>query len=291
MLKETEKLVNSKLSSADEIISKMEEKLSQFYLTSPVIATQNVEFEDKVLRRLEDLSNSMASDGSSSNSLSKDASSLPDKQFIQGLVNETLEAINDMRLEVLTASDKSFTKTATRIKENNEVLQSSVDDILKTLTEELTTAEAFHNTAKDQFNSMNETMSHLSVFLLKAGEDILDAKRGMDFGIMQIMREVGDVVKANSGSLNTTISKRFDAIDATILDNHNGALTNLSSKIETEISQVWRQIGIMYQEISSSKQALDRLQEQTETYVNGTLNTMDSMEGKVSVRSSFARAI
>lgn len=262
----------------------MEEKLSQFYLTSPVIATQNVEFEDKVLRRLEDLSNSMASDGSSSNSLSKDASSLPDKQFIQGLVNETLEAINDMRLEVLTASDKSFTKTATRIKENNEVLQSSVDDILKTLTEELTTAEAFHNTAKDQFNSMNETMSHLSVFLLKAGEDILDAKRGMDFGIMQIMREVGDVVKANSGSLNTTISKRFDAIDATILDNHNGALTNLSSKIETEISQVWRQIGIMYQEISSSKQALDRLQEQTETYVNGTLNTMDSMEGKVSER-------
>ncbi|XP_041777906.1 uncharacterized protein LOC121596762 [Anopheles merus] len=283
LLKETEKLVNSKLSSADEIISKMEEKLSQFYLTSPVIATQNVEFEDKVLRRLEDLSNSMASDGSSSNSLSKDASSLPDKQFIQGLVNETLEAINDMRLEVLTASDKSFTKTATRIKENNEVLQSSVDDILKTLTEELTTAEAFHNTAKDQFNSMNETMSHLSVFLLKAGEDILDAKRGMDFGILQITREVGDVVKANSGSLNTTISKRFDAIDATILDNHNGALANLSSKIETEISQVWRQIGIMYQEISSSKQALDRLQEQTESYVNGTLNTMDSMEGKVSL--------
>lgn len=39
LLKETEKLVNSKLSSADEIIGKMEEKLSQFYLTSPVIAT------------------------------------------------------------------------------------------------------------------------------------------------------------------------------------------------------------------------------------------------------------
>uniref|UniRef100_A0A182K9R4 Uncharacterized protein n=1 Tax=Anopheles christyi TaxID=43041 RepID=A0A182K9R4_9DIPT len=283
LLKETEKLVNSKLSSADEIISKMEEKLSQFYLTSPVIATQNVEFEDKVLRRLESLSSSMTTGDAASNALSKDTSSLPDKQFIQGLVNETLEAINDMRLEVLTASDKSFTKTATRIKENNEVLQSSVDEILKTLTEELTTAEAFHNTAKDQFSSMNETMAQLSVVLLKAGEDILDAKRGIDYGILQIMREVGDVVKANSGSLNTTVSARFDKISATILENHNGALTNLSSKIETEISQVWRQIGIMYQEISSSKQALDRLQEQTETYVNGTLNTMDSMEGKVSL--------
>uniref|UniRef100_A0A182QX18 Uncharacterized protein n=1 Tax=Anopheles farauti TaxID=69004 RepID=A0A182QX18_9DIPT len=284
LLKETEKLVNSKLSSADEIISKMEEKLSQYYLTSPVIATQNVEFEDKVLKRLESLSSSISSGATAgARSSVADSSNLPDRQFIQGLVNETLEAINDMRLEVLTASDKSFTKTATRIKENNEVLQSSVDEILKTLTEELTTAEAFHNTARDQFGSMNETMAQLSVFLLKAGENILDAKRSIDYGILQIMREVGDVVKANSGSLNATVTKRFDEIGATILDNHNGALTNLSSKIETEISQVWRQIGIMYQEISSSKQALDRLQEQTETYVNGTLNTMDSMEGKVSL--------
>uniref|UniRef100_A0A182LX10 Uncharacterized protein n=1 Tax=Anopheles culicifacies TaxID=139723 RepID=A0A182LX10_9DIPT len=279
LLKETEKLVNSKLSSADEIISKMEEKLSQFYLTSPVIATQNVEFEEKVLKQLDSLSNKVPA----TNSLGSEPTALPDKQFIHGLVNETLEAINDMRLEVLTASDKSFTKTATRIKENNEVLQTSVDEILKTLTEELTTAEAFHTTAKDQFNAMNETMAGLSAFLYKTGENILDAKRGIDYGIMQITRDVGDMIKSNSGSLNSTVSKRFDEIGATILDNHNGALTNLSSKIETEISQVWRQIGIMYQEISSSKQALDRLQEQTETYVNGTLNTMDSMEGKVSL--------
>lgn len=58
-------------------------------------------------------------------------------------------------------------------------------------------------------------------------------------------------------------------------------MSNLTSKIETEISQVWRQIGIMYQEVSSSKQALNKLQEQTEAYVNGTFTTMDSMEGKV----------
>ena len=60
-----------------------------------------------------------------------------------------------------------------------------------------------------------------------------------------------------------------------------GALTNLSTKIETEMSQVWRQIGIMYQEISSSKMSLDRLQQQTEKYVNGTITTMDNMKGKV----------
>lgn len=65
------------------------------------------------------------------------------------------------------------------------------------------------------------------------------------------------------------------------MENHLGALTNLSSKIETEMSQVWRQIGIMYQEITSSKMSLDRLQQQTEKYVNGTITTMDNMKGKV----------
>lgn len=74
---------------------------------------------------------------------------------------------------------------------------------------------------------------------------------------------------------------RFDALNETLLNNQNGALSNLTSKIETEISQVWRQIGIMYQEVSSSKQALNKLQEQTEAYVNGTFTVMDSMEGKV----------
>lgn len=42
----------------------------------------------------------------------------------------------------------------------------------------------------------------------------------------------------------------------------------------------------MYQEISSSKAALDRLQQQTEAYVNGTVSTMDSMEGKVTLITS-----
>lgn len=58
-------------------------------------------------------------------------------------------------------------------------------------------------------------------------------------------------------------------------------MANLTSKIETEISQVWRQIGIMYQEVSSSREALNKLQQQTEAYVNGTFATMESMEGKV----------
>lgn len=84
---------------------------------------------------------------------------------------------------------------------------------------------------------------------------------------------------------------RFDNIELTILDNQTGALANLSSKLEQEMSQVWRQIGIMYQELTASTTALDRLQEQTELYVNGSLTTMDSMEGKVGLITTRMREV
>ncbi|XP_058446368.1 uncharacterized protein LOC131427314 [Malaya genurostris] len=287
LIQQAEKIANGKQgSSSDEIIGKIEERLSSYYNNPVVISHSNVDFEEKVIKKLDTIDAAVKESHSpASVAVSAPGSSI-DKDFVHGLINETLEAIEDMRLEVLTASDKSFSKTATRIKENNEVLQTSVNEILKTLSEEIVDTEAFFSGTKKDIGSLKDeiaALSRLEKFLLQTGENVLDAKRGIDYGIHQILREVTDVVKTNSKELNRTVTKRFDDIGATILDNHNGALSNLSSKIETEISQVWRQIGIMYQEISSSKQALDRLQQQTETYVNGTLSTMDSMEGKVSL--------
>lgn len=286
LLEQAEKLAAAKLGSSDDILGKIEERLSSYYNNPVVISHSNDAFEEKVIKQLEAIdANVKESRSSQATAVSAPAPTI-DKEFVHGLINETLEAIEDMRLEVLTASDKSFSKTATRIKENNEVLQSSVNEILKTLSEEIVDTEAFFSGTKKDIGSLKDeiaALARLEKFLLQTGENVLDAKRGIDYGIHQILREVTDVVKTNSKELNSTVTKRFDEIGATILDNHNGALSNLSSKIETEISQVWRQIGIMYQEISSSKQALDRLQQQTEAYVNGTLMTMDSMEGKVSL--------
>lgn len=280
-----EKMATAQQASTDEIMGKIEERLASYYNNPVVMAPSNVDFEEKVIKKLESI-DANVKEQHSSPAVSPSQSQSADREFIQGLVNETLEAIEDMRLEVLTASDKSFSKTATRIKENNEALQGSVNEILKTLSEEIVDTENFFSGTKKDIGSLKDeiaALSRLEKFLLQTGENVLDAKRGIDYGIHQILREVTEVVKANSKDLNATVTKRFDDIGATILDNHNGALSNLSSKIETEISQVWRQIGIMYQEISSSKQALDRLQQQTEAYVNGTLTTMDSMEGKVSL--------
>lgn len=74
---------------------------------------------------------------------------------------------------------------------------------------------------------------------------------------------------------------RFDNFELSILDEDSGALANLTSKIGEEIDQVWRQIGIMHQQMSASTDTLNKLQNQTDVYVNGSVNVMDSMKGKV----------
>lgn len=94
----------------------------------------------------------------------------------------------------------------------------------------------------------------------------------MEFNVHAITLEVSEAIKTNSKEMASSIGEKFETINETIWNNHNGAITNLTSKIETEISQVWRQIGIMYQEVSSSKDALNKLQELTTSYVNGTVS-------------------
>ncbi|CAO1314159.1 unnamed protein product, partial [Diamesa serratosioi] len=279
LVSHTESLVKLGMAQTEEVIGKLDEKMSQFYITN----TQDVkssDFEVKITKTLNDIEgsvNKMLNEGSSvSTSGSTSGFSPADRNFITGLKNETLEALEDMRLEVLTASDKSFAKTATRIKESND----AISEVSKMLAESITNADTFYTDSQKSLTDVKtdvEGLNKLEKILLDTSNNALETKRRFEYGIHQIILEVSDVVK----TVNGTLQKRFNEMDQQILENHNGAMSNLSAKIETEISQVWRQIGIMYQEITASKQALDRLQEQTEVYVNGTITSMDSMQGKV----------
>lgn len=189
-----------------------------------------------------------------------------DKDFLVSLNNQTLEAISEMRHEVLTASDKSYSKTSTKLKEAT----AAVNELLKNIGE-----------GCDGVESKVSEFHKLEQMLAQMGDNVLSIKRNMEFNVHAITLEVSEAIKANSKEMSSSIGDKFEAINETIWNNHNGAITNLTSKIETEISQVWRQIGIMYQEVSSSKDALNKLQELTTSYVNGTVETMDHMEGKV----------
>lgn len=90
-------------------------------------------------------------------------------------------------------------------------------------------------------------------------------------------------IKISKGekTIYMSIFYRFEAFELSILDEESGALHNLTSKIQEEIGRVWRQIGIMHQQMSASTDTLNKLQNQTDSYVNGSLDVMDNMKGKV----------
>lgn len=198
--------------------------------------------------------------------------------------NATLDSLQEMRYELNLKSEKTGVKLETKLKELEEKLGQNQDELMKSVTEISEMSEnVYGDVAKsyEQLRGEVQALSKVERVMIQTADNVLDTKRRIEYGVHQILLEVGDLVKINSKELNSTLNERFDNIELTILDNQTGALANLSSKLEQEMSQVWRQIGIMYQELTASTTALDRLQEQTETYVNGSLSTMDSMEGKV----------
>merc|ERR1712150_417113 len=106
-------------------------------------------------------------------------------------------------------------------------------------------------------------------------------KRKIEFGVQQIVFKISELVKMSGGSVDERLEIQFKDITRTILENQNAALGNLTTKVEKEIGQVWRQMGIMYSQVSNSIDILEKVKSQTENYVNNTGKNLGTMEGQV----------
>lgn len=229
--------------------------------------------------------------------------------YFAALANETLEAITDMRIEVLTASDKSFAKTATRIKEATATLDESINEAVRTMADTALVAStsplpvggngggaSSGNVAElservvQSYSDLRAEIAglrKLEKIVADTGDNVLAVKRGMEYNVHAVTLQIGDQIRAHAASMEATLQEQFGQMNETIYANHNGALQNLTTKIETEISQVWRQIGIMFNILQTTEMSLNKLQEQSEIYVNGTKERMDGMGGKVRGKSWF----
>lgn len=74
--------------------------------------------------------------------------------------------------------------------------------------------------------------------MISMADHVLDTKKRVEYGVHQILLEIGDLVKAQGININNTLNERFDGISNDIMDNQNGALANLTTKMEQEMNQV-----------------------------------------------------
>merc|ERR1711881_363120 len=145
-------------------------------------------------------------------------------------------------------------------------------------------AESLFERVNDGYSELTEEikgLSNVEKVLLDTADSVMDTKKKLEFGVQQIIFKVGELVKVSGGQMDDQLKDKFEDITRTILSNQTEALANLTTKVEKEIGQVWRQMGIMYGQVSSSISILEKVRTQTEGYVNKTGKNLGKMEGTV----------
>lgn len=74
--------------------------------------------------------------------------------------------------------------------------------------------------------------------MVEMADHVLDTKKRLEHAY-KILRELAELVMAQGLNINQTLNVRFDGISNDIMDNQNGALANLTVKMEQEMNQVY----------------------------------------------------
>lgn len=93
----------------------------------------------------------------------------------------------------------------------------------------------------DRVNQELHDLSKGQGVMVSMADHVLDTKKRVEYGVHQILLEVGDLVKSQGNNINDTLNLRFDGISNDIMDNQNGAVANLTTKMEQEMNQVNKQ--------------------------------------------------
>ncbi|KAH1016889.1 uncharacterized protein LOC109545367 [Dendroctonus ponderosae] len=288
--KSTENLdkVKRQLDNSESLLAKYENKLAEYNNRIPKIVPDNHkeqdEWKESFLKVLDTQKTEITGLVTELRVVQNQLTLLPKKSEIDPFQNLTLAKLEEIKA---------------KIPQNQLQPLQSMEAILKDMRAE---AGVTHQSVKGSFNELTEITSHLTEsfssnyenirteirnlgkmeqVMIQTADSVLDTKRRMEYGVHQIIAEVDKQMKAGATEITQGINERFEAFELSILDEDYGALHNLTSKIQDEIGRVWRQIGIMHQQMSASTDTLNKLQNQTDSYVNGSLNVMDSMRGKV----------
>lgn len=196
---------------------------------------------------------------------------LPKIKEVQTLHNETQTLLQEAKHALKDTVTRGIDGIESKIRESGDETKDSVGALRMDLANSV-----------ERFNQELHDLEKGQSVMVSMADHVLDTKKRVEYGVHQILLEVGDLVKAQGININNTLNQRFNGISNDIMDNQNGALANLTTKMEQEMNQVWRQINVMYQQMTESAKALDKLHKQNEVYVNGTTSTMGGMETKVS---------
>jgi len=207
------------------------------------------------------------------------------RSAILSLGNETKTQFRDVESLLIDDNGDGHKQSLKNVLKSTEknILQASTE-LKEIVVESGNMAESLFERVDSGYKELEEEikgLANVEQVLLDTADSVMDTKRKIEFGVQQIIFKVSELIELSGGEMDDNLATKFESITRTILANQTEALTNLTSKVEKEIGQVWRQLGIMYGQLSSSIGILEKVKDQTETYVSKTDKNLGSMDNQV----------
>ncbi|XP_075153747.1 uncharacterized protein LOC142227213 [Haematobia irritans] len=285
VMEQTEVVFKSSPATQD-MLSKIEDHLVSYSVVTPSppppAVANNTEFENKVVRMLESVHNSLSE--------LKDMPKTPeglskaDKEFIQAMNNETLTVLEHIKADTLETGNQIVAKTSENIHITQNSLEEKLDRLQTNVIDSSAVLEKFYNEMNHSYTKFNEGLEIFDKFnniLMTNSEYVLDTQRKVEFGTVQIVQKITDYLEKQRDIILEANKERFDNVDELIITNQIDTMQNFSSLIESEITQVWHQISIMHEEIMASKDILMAVDARNEASVNNTFASVNTMGIKV----------
>ncbi|KAF0313006.1 hypothetical protein FJT64_016377 [Amphibalanus amphitrite] len=210
------------------------------------------------------------------------------QQEIATVVNSTSSELSQLKAELKEIGEERDRMVNTQV----ETLKEGQAQLTNMVQESMVMAEGLYDRVSQGYDELKgeiQGLSNLEEVMVDTADSVLDTKRRLEYGVQQILLEVEAAVRAQGIKINGTFSSKFGTISEEILASQSVALNNMTKSIESEIAQVWRQIGVMYQTLSTSAQVLDKIDDKTTQYVNGTLEKTEKVDGTCRRRGQAGR--
>ncbi|KAK9507222.1 hypothetical protein O3M35_007129 [Rhynocoris fuscipes] len=186
--------------------------------------------------------------------------------------------------DIITIINSGLNKVDNKITQLDYTVHAEEQNLIDTISKSRDMMEDYFRTVNEKFTNIANDINALEKIekiLIQTDENIIDSKRKIEFMMFQIIKSIEESISLQNRNLNDTVNNRFNIITDLIVDNQNITMLNISGKIETEMEQVWRQINMLYTQLSQSSSILNLLRNETETYGNDTNLKMDKMDTRI----------
>merc|ERR1712223_1361958 len=170
------------------------------------------------------------------------------------------------------------------IQTTEEHILSSSNELRDIIVESGSMAESLFERVDSGYQELEEEikgLSNVEKVLLDTADAVMDTKRKIEFGVQQIIFKVSELIELSGGEMDDNLAAKFETITRTIPSNQTQALNTLTTKVEKDIGQVWRQMGIMYGQLSNSINILEKVKTSTEEFSSKSNKNLGSMDNQV----------